>query len=56
MIYDRKSRREVGAWLSALMPKQCTLAEAAKVIGVSRSRIQHIERDALWKVFMRMMR
>lgn len=43
----------VGARLASSMVRYHTLAEVAKVIHVSRKFVQDIERDALWKVYIR---
>lgn len=54
MINNRAARRQIGAALADQIPKLCSLECAARQIGVTKSLVQRIERDALWKIFIRM--
>lgn len=51
---DRKSRREIGAYLASKMATEHTLAETGKCLGMDKSYVRRIEQDALWKIFIRM--
>lgn len=51
---NRAARRQIGAALADGMDKYCALATAGKKLGLDRAYVQRIERDALYKVYVRM--